>query len=120
MPAGDVPLADLAFTIANVATCGYIEGMKAIGIRALRNALSAWVRRVERGERVAVTDRGRVVALLMPAPRSDDPEARIRQLVSEGVLRPATESGPLFGGVKTFRLPKGTASALINEDRGER
>jgi prevent-host-death family protein len=93
--------------------------MKEIGIRALRNALSAWVRRVERGERVAVTDHGRVVALLTPAPRTDDPEATIRRLVSEGVIRPATESGPMFAGMKTMRLPKGSAIKLINEDRDE-
>jgi prevent-host-death family protein len=40
--------------------------METVGIRELKNHLSAYVRRVEAGEIVIVTDRGRVVAELVP------------------------------------------------------
>ena len=39
--------------------------MKAVGIRELKARLSHYVRNVERGEVVLVTDRGRVVAELL-------------------------------------------------------
>ena len=40
--------------------------METVGIRELRNRLSAYVRKVEAGDVVLVTDRGRVVAELVP------------------------------------------------------
>ena len=40
--------------------------METVGIRELKNKLSAYVRKVEAGDVVLVTDRGRVVAELVP------------------------------------------------------
>ncbi len=40
--------------------------METVGIRELKNKLSAYVRKVEAGDVVIVTDRGRVVAELVP------------------------------------------------------
>lgn len=40
--------------------------MKTVGLRELKNNLSAYVRAVRKGETVAVTDRGEVVAHLAP------------------------------------------------------
>lgn len=45
--------------------------MKQIGIRDLRQHASVWLRRVQQGESFQVTDRGRPVALLVPAPAHD-------------------------------------------------
>ena len=42
--------------------------MKSVGIRELRQRASELLRRVERGEAVEVTDRGRPVAILSPSP----------------------------------------------------
>ena len=42
--------------------------MKRVGIRELRQNASALLRRVEGGETIEITDRGRLVALLSPAP----------------------------------------------------
>ena len=41
--------------------------MRAVGVRELKANLSAYLRRVEAGERVTVTDRGRAIATLVPA-----------------------------------------------------
>lgn len=43
--------------------------MAAVGIRELRQRASELLRRVERGETIEVTDRGRPVAILAPPPQ---------------------------------------------------
>jgi prevent-host-death family protein len=42
-------------------------GMQTIGVRELKANLSACLRRVQAGQRVTVTDRGRAIAALVPA-----------------------------------------------------
>jgi antitoxin (DNA-binding transcriptional repressor) of toxin-antitoxin stability system len=43
-----------------------LQHMKTIGIRELQQRASAAVRRVERGETLGITERGRLVAILAP------------------------------------------------------
>ncbi len=57
-----------------------------VGVRELRQRASAWLRRVEAGETVRVTDRGRPVALLTPLP-AGSPLDRLR---AEGDSDPPT------------------------------
>jgi prevent-host-death family protein len=59
--------------------------MRSIGIRQLRQHASRFLREVERGETIEVTDRGRPVALLVPVPNVD----RIEGLLATGRLVPA-------------------------------
>ncbi|GAA0231375.1 type II toxin-antitoxin system Phd/YefM family antitoxin [Saccharothrix mutabilis subsp. mutabilis] len=66
--------------------------MERIGLRELRHHSTDYVRRAEAGERIAVTDHGRVVAQIVPP----DPEASSLwdELVANGeVLR--GRGGPL-------------------------
>jgi prevent-host-death family protein len=51
--------------------------MTRIGIRQLRQRASEYLRRVEAGETIEVTDRGRPVALLTPIPEAP-PLERLR------------------------------------------
>lgn len=44
--------------------------MTKIGIRELRQKASEYLRRVEAGETIEVTDRGRPIALLTPIPKA--------------------------------------------------
>jgi prevent-host-death family protein len=46
--------------------------MMSVGIRELRQNLSVYIRRVQRGEALQVTEHGRPVALLTPLPRGSD------------------------------------------------
>ena len=94
--------------------------MATVGIRDLKNKLSRYVRRVAAGERVTVTDRGRVVAELVPPGRlaSGGPPASQR-LVEAGLLRPALEQGDPLADLPALNLPHGTARALIDADRGD-
>ncbi len=73
--------------------------MKTVGIKALKDNLSAYVRAAEAGETVCVTDRGRVVAELVP-PRSPErptapqtTEEILDQLEREGLLIRAKNKG---------------------------
>ena len=58
--------------------------MRTIGVRELRQQASKYLREVEHGETIEVTDRGRPVALLVPIP-----EDRLERLIREGRARPA-------------------------------
>lgn len=91
------------------------------GIRELKDNLSEYVRRAEAGERIAVTAHGRVVAMLVPADKVSRGRRRSRydELVEQGVIRPAEERGDPLPGWTGLGLPKGTAAALIDEDRGD-
>ena len=61
--------------------------MTSVGVRELRQRASELLRRVEHGETIAVTDRGRPVALLSPLPEGS-PLDRLRAL---GEIDPATD-----------------------------
>lgn len=62
--------------------------MMSIGIRELRQRASEILRRVEAGETVEVTDRGRPVALLTPVPQADG----LERLRSDGDSTPPKAS----------------------------
>lgn len=53
--------------------------MTSVGVRELRQRASELLRRVERGETIEVTDRGRPVAMLSPPPEGT-PLDRLRAL----------------------------------------
>lgn len=99
--------------------------MVSTGIRDFKNNLSRYIRRLQVEKRIVVTDRGEVVAeLRLPEANSADPHIqRYAELVAIGVIRPALDDGdPLadWPSAKQLSLPRGTASALIDEDRGDR
>ena len=50
-----------------------------VGVRELRQNLSVYLRRVKLGDRLEVTERGRVVARLEPIVDDDDPIARLER-----------------------------------------
>lgn len=60
--------------------------MASVGVRELRQRASELLRRVEQGETIQVTDRGRPIALLSPPP-AGSPLDRLRAL---GDVDPAT------------------------------
>jgi prevent-host-death family protein len=95
--------------------------MSSTGIRELKNNLSQYVRRIEAGERIAITAHGRVVAELVPPARVSKGGRRSRydELIATGVIRPALEAGDPLEDWPDIRLPPGTAGELIDADRGE-
>ena len=94
--------------------------MTSTGIRALKNNLSRYIRRIEGGERIAITAHGRVVAeLVPPGARTTGRPSRFDELVAAGAIRPPLESGDPTEDWPDLALPPGTAAALIDADRGE-
>ncbi len=97
------------------------------GIRNLKNNLSRYIRGLQPGEPVLVTDRGRIVAELR-SPYTGDMSGReprgvsYASLVAAGVVRPASRSGDPFEhwpSARQLLLPPGTAADLLDADRGD-
>ena len=94
--------------------------MTSTGIRELRDNLSRYIRRIEAGERIAITAHGRVVAeLVPPGAGTQGASSHFDELVASGMIRPPLEAGDPTEGWPDIRLPPGTAAALIDADRGE-
>lgn len=81
-----------------------------IGVRALRDGLSAQLQRVKAGETIEVTEHGRVIARLVPV---ESPSV-IERLVAEGLIElPSAPRRPLPEPIKI----DGTVSDLIADQR---
>jgi len=91
------------------------------GIRELKNHLSRYIRRIEAGERIAMTAHGRIVAELVPpgAGASRAARSRLADLVATVLVRPPVEVGDPLEHWPEIRLPAGTAKSLIDRDRGD-
>lgn len=96
--------------------------MRAVGLRALKNHLSEYVRLAAAGETVLVTDRERVVAELVPPSegRARSPQdAMLAEAVRRGWITPAL-------GRSTDRVPHRPVVRLaellhdLDGDRSER
>jgi prevent-host-death family protein len=78
--------------------------MTSIGVRELRQRASEFLRRVEAGETLEVTDRGRPIALLTPIPQAPP----LEQLRASGEIVEArggiVRTIPLVPGVSTTSL----------------
>ena len=107
-----------------MATCRYIDNMKTVGVRELKNRLSEYIRHVRSGEAVLVTDRGQIVAELGPPgdaggdtslPAGLSALAR-RGLVTLGV--PGDED--VYPPLPRTRRAKRTAAQLLDDERGGR
>lgn len=99
--------------------------MTRAGIRDLKNNLSRYLRRVRKGERILVTDRGEVIAELRPPEQAVEnaTSSRFDQLVASGVIRPPLSDGDPFADwppAGTIRLPPGTAQEALDWVRGDR
>ena len=106
--------------VANVATCGYTVNVTSTGIRELKDNLSRYIRRIEAGERIAITAHGRVVAeLVPPGTKTAGTPSRFDELVASGVIRPPLEAGDPTEDWPDIALPVGTAAELIDADRGQ-
>ena len=82
--------------------------MQTVGIKALKNRLSEYLRAVAAGETVLVTDRGRIVAEIMPPrslslpPDATDAERQWAELIRQGLAKPAKR--PLTGPPPKFPI----------------
>jgi prevent-host-death family protein len=88
---------------------------RSVGVAELRQNLSRYLRRVERGERLLITDRNRPVAELGPPSTSG---AALDRLIAEGrVARPSRRGLPDSVGLEGDPY---ALSRALDEIRGER
>jgi prevent-host-death family protein len=98
--------------------------MKTMGVRELKNRLSEVVRAVKAGEHVLVTDRGTVVAELVPPGRTRaDPSIPpgLARLAERGVARLGAPHDPgLYRGLAPLQRRPVSVARLLDEERGPR
>ena len=98
--------------------------IRTANIRLLKDRLSAFLRDVQRGDVVLVTDRGRVIAEIrqpsltgqLPPTASD----RWRRLVEEGTLKLGLPNSPDPYAPGDVHLPAEVVDRALDEARGPR
>lgn len=86
-----------------------------VGVRELRQNLSVYLRRVKAGEALEVTERGNVVALLVPLP---DPDTPFERLIASG--RATRPTGSLADLKPADGEPSSSLSDALQDQREER
>lgn len=97
-----------------------MKAVQRVGIKNLKNNLSAYIRQARKGVRVLVTDHDEVVAEL-GQPRGDVASVvhpLLAEWIASGKLTPAVSKKKKLP-VSPVKLPAGTARRLLDADRGE-
>jgi prevent-host-death family protein len=89
-----------------------------IGVRELRQHASLYVDLAEKGYTVDITNRGRLVARLVPV---EEPESPLERLIAAGIITPAEDPGDLLDVEPYPATPDGrpTASEILLQMREE-
>ncbi len=96
---------------------------RTVGIRELKNKLSQYLRYVQQGDDVVVTDRGRIVAEIRApgSPRNLPDYPRLVERAERGDARMGQPNRPdLYTLMGPVAGPPGLAALLLAEERGER
>lgn len=98
--------------------------MRTVGIRELKNSLSEYLRRVRSGESVLVTDRGEIVAeLIPPGLGSSEPSvpAGLLALARRGLATLGSAGdASLYRALPRKERRKLTSAQLLDAERGAR
>ncbi len=97
---------------------GLTHMAETVGVRELRQNLSRYLERVKAGEDLAVSERGRVVARLVPAGGSADAYADLSTRLGSSVPIESLES--VAARLVPPGAPAGTTDAYLDESRSER
>jgi len=88
--------------------------MSKVGVRELKNKLSFYLKKVEQGEKIEITNRGEVIAFIAPA-KKEAVNEELLDLMKKGV---ATWSGRKpTGSLRPVKTRGRQLSELIIEDR---
>lgn len=97
--------------------------MTTVGLRELKNRLGTYIDRVRKGERIAVTDRGKLIAELAPAARATGEAEALAELARRGELTPGRKLGKRQRQLRYRALPRASkrmrAAMLLDAERGE-
>ena len=98
-----------------------MEEIKTVGVKSLKDQLSAYLRDVKAGCVVLVTERGRVIAELhrsvrqLPLPETESIRS---QWIENGKLKPS-RTDKRKCRPSPIKSESGTAMALLNQERGD-
>jgi prevent-host-death family protein len=95
----------------------YMNAAEQIGVRELRQNASVYLRRVQAGETIEITDRGVAIAILAPMPRQ---MTRLEQLIAEGRATPATGDLLDLKPIRVKGKKPGWASRELQLQRADR
>jgi prevent-host-death family protein len=97
--------------------------MKTVGLRELKNRLGTYMDRVRAGERIGVTDRGRLIAELAPAAWPVCDAEALAEFTRRGELTPGRPLGRRERLQRYASLPRASqglsATDLLDAERGE-
>jgi prevent-host-death family protein len=85
-----------------------------VGIRELKNKLSHYLDLVKSGEKLAVSDRGAVIAYVLPAASTPELEGLVRLVREE---RASWGGGKPSGAASLARIQGRPVSEIVVEDR---
>jgi prevent-host-death family protein len=91
---------------------------EAVGVRELRQNLSKYLDRVKHGEDLLVTERGAVVARLVPAGGGAEPYQEL--VVRFGATVPVEPLESVVASLEPAGAPAGTTDAYLAEGRAPR
>lgn len=86
-------------------------------IAELKKCLSAYLKHVKAGEEVVITERGNIIARIVPYTRSGATPAEYEAMIKSGQIRPGTGTlGPEFWDQPRIADPDGLVlKALLDE-----
>jgi prevent-host-death family protein len=88
------------------------EGGSEVGIRELRDHLSAWLDEVASGREITVTDRGKPIARIVPL----NGRSKLDQLIADGLVSPASRPAEPANARPPIPV-EGSVSDLVIEQR---
>src|SRR5687768_11784375 len=98
--------------------------MKTVGVRELKNRLSEYIRHVRSGERVAITDRGEIVAEMSPPGQSTVDTSippGLTVLAKRGLATLGSRGrANLYPALPRAQRSRQSAARLLDDERGER
>lgn len=89
-----------------------------VGVRELRQNLSKYLRRVKDGETLDVSERGQIVARLVPTTSGRGRYSELAARFGASVPRESLEE--VLASIETPGLPAGATDAALAEGRRER
>ncbi|GAN31744.1 MAG: hypothetical protein UZ01_01799 [Candidatus Brocadia sinica] len=88
--------------------------MITVGIKELKNRLSYYLREIKKGEKIAITEREKVIATIIPVERVDV-DSKLLSLVKEGFA--VWKGGKPVGSRHPVKIKGKTVSEIVIEDR---
>lgn len=88
--------------------------MITVGIKELKNRLSHYLREIKKGEKIAITEREKIIATMSPVERVNE-DSKLLSLVKEGFA--VWKGGKPMGSIHPVKVKGKTVSEIVIEDR---